>query len=125
MNIIDSKKKQNTRYKNNKTTILKEKLNQRIVIKNKLNKNKKDENNLNGYFSYNNINKIDKNQNTLSEIQTQRIKKLPQMMENSFNGNPKPKNKNNNTINNINHFNSCNYIYLLNNEEKNLKINNL
>ena len=88
------------------------------IVNNSLKNKYRLDNNLNGCLSSININKKDKNEKKLF---LNHIKRKTPFIENSFiKNNPT---KNSNTISNINNFNNCNYIYLLNNGEKYIKTN--
>ena len=95
-----------------------DKLKSNQIINSNLKNKYRLDNNLNGCLSSININKKDKNEKKLF---LNHIKRKTPFIENSFiKNNPT---KNNNTISNINNFNNCNYIYLLNNGEKYIKTN--
>ena len=77
-------------------------------------------NNLYNCLSLNNINKKKTNKDNKQSLNHK--KKITPFIENSYIKTNQLKNQNK-TINNINNFNNCNYIYLLNNGDKFIKIN--
>ena len=77
-------------------------------------------NSLNNCLSSNDIGNTMNNND--KQMNLKHNKKKTPFIENSYINNEQLKSQNN-TINNINNFNSCNYIYLLNNGDKFIKIN--
>lgn len=113
-------KKLKTSIKNKEENYVKIK-NKPQIINNSNTKNKLIFNNsLNNCLSSNDIGNTMNNND--KQMNLKHNKKKTPFIENSYINNEQLKSQNN-TINNINNFNSCNYIYLLNNGDKFIKIN--